>query len=62
MRMLIATYGMVVGTNYLLVFVLLVIVYYKILKRIKRMRNLHSERKGGQVEGIEREEMREGTN
>ena len=62
MRMLIASYGVVVGTNYLLVFVLLVIVYYKILKRIKRMRNLHSERQGGQVEGIEREEMREGTN
>ena len=53
MRMLIASYGVVVGTNYLVVFVLLVIVYYKILKRIKRMRNLHSERKGGWVGGVE---------
>ena len=36
-------YGVVVGTNYLVVFVLLVIIYYKILKRIKRMRALHGE-------------------
>ena len=60
MRMFIASYGVVVGTNYLVVFVLLVIIYYKILKRIKRMRNLHSEGKGGWVGGRERrEEMRE---
>ena len=60
MRMFIASYGMVVGTNYLVVFVLLVIIYYKILKRIKRMRNLHSERKGGWVGGWDRgEEMTE---
>ena len=31
-------YGLGVGTNYLVVFVLLVIIYYKILKKIKRMR------------------------
>ena len=37
------SYGAVVGTNYLVVFVLLVIIYYKILKRIKRMRALHGE-------------------
>ena len=53
MRMLIASYGVVVSTNYLVVFVLLMIIYYKILKRIKRMRNLHSERKGGRVGGVE---------
>ena len=41
MRMFIASYGLVVGTNYLVVFVLLVIIYYKILKRIKRMRIIH---------------------
>ena len=54
------SYDVVVGTNYLVVFVLLVIIYYKILKRIKRMRNLHSERKGGWVGGWDRgEEMTE---
>ena len=37
------SYDVVVGTNYLVVFVLLVIIYYKILKRIKRMRALHGE-------------------
>lgn len=41
MSMLIASYGLVVGTNYLIVFVLLVAIYYKILKRIKRMRRQH---------------------
>jgi len=41
MSMFIASYGLVVGTNYLVVFVLLVIIYYKILKRIKRMRIIH---------------------
>ena len=38
LNMLIASYGLVVGTNYLVVFVLLVIIYWKILKRINRMR------------------------
>ena len=38
MRMLLVAYGLGVGTNYLVVFVLLVIIYYKILKKIKRMR------------------------
>ena len=41
MSMFIASYGLVVVTNYLVVFVLLVIIYYKILKRIKRMRIIH---------------------
>ena len=60
MRKLVVTYGALLGTNYLVVFVLLVIIYYKILKRIKRMRNLHSERKGGWVGGWDRgEEMME---
>ena len=39
-----SSYGVVVGTNYLVVFVLLVIIYYKILKRIKRIRVLHGEK------------------
>ena len=38
MRMLLVTYGLGVGTNYLVVFVLLVIIYNKILKKIKKMR------------------------
>ena len=38
------SYDVVVGTNYLVVFVLLVIIYYKILKRIKRIRVLHGEK------------------
>ena len=43
MRKLLATYGMVVGTNYLVVFVLLVIIYRKILKKIRNMRVKYGE-------------------
>ena len=38
MRKLLVTYGLGVGTNYLVVFVVLVIIYHKILKKINRMR------------------------
>lgn len=38
MRKLLVAYGLGVGTNYLMVFVLLVIIYHKILKKINRMR------------------------
>ena len=41
MRKLVASYGVILGTNYLLVFILLVIIYWKILKYIKRMRIAH---------------------
>ena len=38
MRQLIASYGVVLGTNYLVVFVLLMVIYYKILRHIRKMR------------------------
>ena len=43
MRKLLGTYGMVLGTTYLVVFVLLVIIYRKILKKIRRMRGKYGE-------------------
>lgn len=36
-RILIASYGVLVGAHYLVVFFLLLVVYYKILKYIKKM-------------------------
>ena len=38
MRYIVAVYGYVVGTNYLVVFVLLVIIYWRILRRIRVLR------------------------
>ena len=40
---LIGSYGVVLGTNYLIVFVLLVVIYYKLLQHIKRMRQHYGE-------------------
>ena len=42
-RNLVATYGVLVGTNYLVVFVLLLFFYWQILRWIGRMRKQHSE-------------------
>ena len=53
--MYIASYGLIVGTNYLVGFILLAVVYYKILKRIKRMRQRH-----GWCQGRGREEEKRG--
>lgn len=38
-NILIATYGFVLGTHYLVGFILLVVIYTKLLRRIKRIRN-----------------------
>ena len=38
MRKLVASYGVVLGTNYFVVFVLLMVIYYKILRHIRKMR------------------------
>ena len=38
MRYIVASYGYMVGTNYLLVFILLVFMYWKILRWIRILR------------------------
>ena len=43
MRRLAVMYGALLGTNYLVVFVLLVIIYHKILKRIRILRKKHGQ-------------------
>ena len=43
MRYVVAIYGYVVGTNYLVVFVLLVIIYWKILRWIRILRRKNRE-------------------
>ena len=43
MRKLVVTYGALLGTNYLVVFVLLVIIYKNILKRIRTLRKKHGQ-------------------
>jgi len=43
-RNLVATFGFIIATQYLVVFVLLVFFYWKILSWIRQMRKQHSER------------------
>jgi len=43
MRKLVITYGTLMGTNYLVVFVLLVIIYIKVLQRIKVLRRRYGQ-------------------
>ena len=43
MRKLAVIYGALLGTNYLVVFVLLVIIYHKILTRIRILRKKHGQ-------------------
>lgn len=43
MRKLVITYGTLIGTNYLVVFVLLVIIYIKVLQRIKVLRKRYGQ-------------------
>ena len=46
LKKLVLSCAVVVSANYLVVFVLLIVFYYKILQRIKRMRTQGSKREG----------------
>lgn len=43
MRKLVASYAVILGTNYLVVFLLLVVIYWKTLRYIRTMKKAHGE-------------------